>query len=777
MKFTDGYWENKPGVTRNEMVQIRDVKTSNEKVYLYAVNYTQDERGLGGPVLEICISSPQPNILRTKVFHFIGSNEIEPRFELKDDKCNLKVIDLDNAITIISGETSMVIAKNPVTIDYFYKDKLLTSVGNRFGRAMISHINTPQGAFMRGQLCVDLDEYIYGLGERFTPFVKNGQVVDIWNEDGGTGSEIAYKNIPFYITNRGYGVFVNSTDKVSFEVCSEAVTKVQFSVPGEKLDFMIIGGNDMKDVLENYTTLTGKPALPPAWSFGLWLTSSFTTSYDEDTVMSFIDGMAERNIPLHVFHFDCFWMKENEWCNFTWDENMFPNIEEMLGRIKNDKKLKICVWINSYIAQKSPLFLEAKKLGFLLKKQNGDVWQSDKWQAGMGIVDFTNPDAYKWYQDKLRVLLNQGVDSFKTDFGERIPTDVVYFDGSNPVKMHNYYTQLYNKCVFELLEETRGKGEACLFARSATAGGQQFPVHWGGDCSSSFISMSESIRGGLSLCMSGFGFWSHDISGFEGTAPSDVYKRWAAFGLLSTHSRLHGAKSYRVPWNFGEEAVDVVRFFTQFKCMLMPYLFSNAVYTHKTGVPVMRAMVLEFQDDLACLQIDRQYMLGENILVAPVFKSSGNVDYYLPYGKWTHILSNKVIYSNGHWQNENYDYLSLPIFARENSIVPFGINREVPDYDYTEGTTFHIFELSGEATTNICTIDGHEALSINAVYSNGLVTISFKGKGKNISILMRNVFDITDISGAKKTDNEQGVLLWANDNLEDVSFQIKEESY
>lgn len=133
------------------------------------------------------------------------------------------------------------------------------------------------------------------------------------------------------------------------------------------------------------------------------------------------------------------------------------------------------------------------------------------------------------------------------------------------MKMHNYYTQLYNKAVFEVLEENRGKSEAMLFARSATAGGQQFPVHWGGDCSANYDSMAESLRGGLSLGLSGFGFWSHDISGFERTAPPDIYKRWVAFGMLSSHSRLHGNESYRVPWLFDEESVDVLRYFTELR--------------------------------------------------------------------------------------------------------------------------------------------------------------------------------------------------------------------
>ncbi len=232
--------------------------------------------------------------------------------------------------------------------------------------------------------------------------------------------------------------------------------------------------------------------------------------------------------------------------------------------------------------------------GYLLKKPNGDVWQTDKWQAGMGIVDFTNPAARQWYGDKLRALIDMGADCFKSDFGERIPTDVVYWDGSDPTKMHNYYSYLYNKTVFDVLEERRGEGDAILFARSATAGGQRFPVHWGGDCESNFQLMAESLRGGLSLGLSGFGFWSHDMGGFEGTPPVAVYKRWLAFGLLSSHSRLHGNQSYRVPWLFDEEAVDVLRNFTKLKSCLMPYLFARALEAKEKGTPLMRAMMLEF---------------------------------------------------------------------------------------------------------------------------------------------------------------------------------------
>ena len=250
----------------------------------------------------------------------------------------------------------------------------------------------PEDAYMREQLSLSVGELIYGLGERFSAFVKNGQSVDIWNEDGGTSTEQSYKNIPFYISNKGYGVFVNHPERVSFEVATEMVTKVEFSVPGENLDYFLINGPTMKEVLMRYTDITGKPSLPAPWTFGLWLSTSFTTNYDEMTVNSFVDGMFDRKIPLSVFHFDCFWMKDFNWCDFTWDSRVFPDPEGMLKRLKA-KGLKICVWINSYVGQESSMFKEGVEGGYFLKRPNGDVWQWDMWQPGLAIVDFTNPAA------------------------------------------------------------------------------------------------------------------------------------------------------------------------------------------------------------------------------------------------------------------------------------------------------------------------------------------------------------------------------------------------
>jgi alpha-D-xyloside xylohydrolase len=760
MKFTDGYWHVRAGMNLLYPIEIRDIQTDSDSLTVYASCKKIQHKGdtLNTALLTVKYSSPMPDVICVEYVHHDGQDSQGPEFPLySSSRVDVKIDNGEQAASLSSGKLSVIVHKNDGwNIDYVYNGKRLTGSGYKSP----GYIQTQdRSVFIREQLDLGVGEYVYGLGERFTPFVKNGQVVDLWNEDGGTCSEQAYKNVPFYVSNQGYGVFVAHPERVSFEVGSEHVSKVQFSVPGERLKYYVIGGESLKDVLHNYTSLTGKPALPPAWSFGLWLTTSFTTSYDEATVNSFVDGMLERDLPLHVFHFDCFWMKEFQWCDFKWDKDVFPDPEGMLRRLKS-KGLKICVWINPYIAQKSYLFAEGKQNGYLVKNKDGSVWQWDRWQAGMALVDFTNPAAVRWFKDKLKALLEMGVDCFKTDFGERIPTEVVYFDGSDPVKMHNYYTYLYNKTVFEVLEETRGKKEAVLFARSATAGCQQFPVHWGGDCSATYYSMAETLRGGLSLGMCGFGFWSHDISGFEKTATPDLYKRWTAFGLLSSHSRLHGNESYRVPWLFDEEAVDVLRFFTKLKCRLMPYMFAAACEAAQTGVPVMRAMVLEFTEDPACDYLDRQYMLGESLLVAPIFNANGIASYYLPAGRWTHFLTGETI-EGGCWRRERHDYFSVPLLVRPGSIIAVGSEDTRPDYDYADGVELHVFELEDQhrATAKVYGTDGAIALTVSAERHGRSIQVQAGGSGKPWQMILRNITEIEAAEGAKWETDQAGVRL------------------
>lgn len=598
MKFTNGYWMIRDGVDALYAREAYELAADATTESLNVLAPTSVVRGrydtLNLPTFNVDITTPAEGVIRVCAEHWQGATEY-PGFPLNADEPGNRdyvtvqangngdgEVGVNGAdVTLTTGGLTVKVVKGaPWNLTFIGEDgKVLTeSAGKSLGRFKLgaeSNVTAqPVGEFgvtMDGsardesdvfiaiQLHLSVGEDVYGLGERFGAYVKNGQSVDIWNEDGGTASEQGYKDIPFYMTSNGYGVLVNNRGHVSFEIGSENT---------------------------------------------------------EATINSFIDGMAERDIPLAAFHYDCYWMREFHWCDFEWDKRFFGDIESTLKRLHEDK-------------------------GYLVRKPNGEVWQADFWQAGMGLVDFTNPAAREWFKDKVKALLNQGVDAIKTDFGERIPRDVVWYDGSPKLSMHNWYTQLYNQAVFEAIEETYGKGNACLYARSATVGGQQQPVHWGGDCESTFNGMAQSLRAGLSLTSSGFGFWSHDIGGFEGAFPDPaVYKRWVAFGMLGSHSRLHGSTVYRVPWLFDEEdekngvalvpgqtAVDVVREFTKLKLELMPYVYQLGLQPHANGTPVMRSMFVEFPDDPACRTLDRQYMFGPSMLVAPVFTYSGEVSY------------------------------------------------------------------------------------------------------------------------------------------------------
>ncbi|MFE6934767.1 alpha-xylosidase [Streptomyces sp. NPDC057699] len=736
MRFTDGFWLMREGVSASYATEIRDLRVEADRFTAYAAVKRVTARGdtLNTPLITVECFSPAEGVIGVRTTHHAGRARRGPDFALLTDDATAPTARTrrDGAVTeLTSGPLTLRMdGDGPWGITFLDGDgRRLTGVDPK-GTAFAT---TPDGVHhMIAQLALDVGENVYGLGERFTPYVKNGQSVDIWQADGGTSSELAYKNIPFYLSSRGYGVFVNHPGKVSFEVGSESVGQVQFSVEDQSLEYYIVAGPTPKDVLSRYTALTGRPALPPAWSFGLWLTTSFCTSYDEATVTSFVDGMAERGIPLSVFHFDCFWMREYQWSDFLWDPEVFPDPEGMLARLK-ERGLRISMWINPYIAQKSALFAEGAAHGYLVKRPNGDIWQWDLWQPGMALVDFTDPAARAWYADKLRALLDQGVDCFKTDFGERIPTDVVWHDGSDPERMHNYYAQIYNRTVFELLEKERGTGEAVLFARSATAGGQQFPVHWGGDCFASFTAMAESLRGGLSLSLSGFGFWSHDIGGFEGTPDPAVFKRWLAFGLLSSHSRLHGNVSYRVPWEFGEEAVDVARTFTLLKHRLMPYLYGVAAEAHRTGVPMMRPMLAEFPGDPASRTLDRQYMLGPDLLVAPVFTEDGEVEYYVPEGTWTSLLTGERV-TGPAWRHERHGFDSLPLLVRDGAVLPWGADDQRPDGDWLDGLTLRVFGAgagsgvgSGERTVTVPDLSGATAASFRVVRDEAGTRVTAEG--------------------------------------------------
>jgi len=741
MKFSHGAWLLAEGVTAHFAKRITQFAVEQRKAITLATvdrTGTQGVDSFEGTVLELRISSPMPDVIRVQIRHHapkrIGVNGFDLEYAAFAEQ--IAVDAGADALSLTSGSLSLRMKRTGgFAMQFMHGQSVVTEAApDCLGYMEVKD----RGNFIMQRLSLGVGECIYGLGERFGPLVKNGQTVSIWNEDGGTVSDLAYKSVPFYLSSSGYGLLVNHPGRVDFEIATERVSQLQFCVQDQELDYYVFHGPALKDVLEKYTRLSGRPAVPPAWSFGLWLSTSFTTHYNEKTVTEFVDGMFERDIPLKVFHFDCFWMKERHWCDFEWDTNAFPDPAGMLQRLKA-RGLRICLWINPYISQLSKLFDEGCKNGYFLMRPDGRVFQRDAWQPGMALVDFTNPAAVEWYCSKLRKLLDMGVDCFKTDFGEFIPVDVVYHDGSDPQRMHNYYTYLYNKAVFGMLEAQHGKNNAMVFARSATVGCQKFPVHWGGDCFSTFESMAEDLRGGLSFCLSGAAFWSHDIGGFSGTADPALYKRWVAFGLLSTHSRLHGSESYRVPWLFDEESVAVMRFFAKLKNTLFPYLMSAAHDAAEFGWPVLRAMVLEFPDDPACLHLDRQYMLGSSLMVAPVFRKDNVAEYYLPSGKWTHLLTGETV-DGGFWRRETVDFMTMPLYVRENTLLALSADERQPTWRSDQPLIlrpFHISE-SVEARTAAISDDGKPLLRFRCRRNGRKLTITCQGQADRVGVMVKD---------------------------------------
>jgi alpha-D-xyloside xylohydrolase len=722
MRFTEGRWRTREGINHNWMGHCErlsiDEAASTVELSLIQPQHSRGNQ-LNTGTLTANLSTPIEGITALNLTHWAGEHSNGPDFEFDLPSTPPKATIAHKpkeSLSYTTGPLNLNVNTSPNKLDFTYTSngKHLTAHSFRSLAFVTSSnhsaYNPEHGQFAtrKNHILTSLDlsvhEKLYGLGERFGAFVKNGQSIDIFADDGGSSSELAYKNIPFYVSSRGYGVFFNTPGKVMLELQSERTTRVNAVVEGESVEVMVIAGPKLKNVLERYTRLTGRPGLPPAWSYGLWLSTSFTTSYDEKTVTSFLDGFKDRDIPLGVFHFDCFWMKGLQWCDFTFDEDMFPNPKAYLSRLK-ERGIKVCVWINPYIGQASPLFKQGKEKGYFIMRadtQRDTVWQWDMWQPGMAIVDFTNPAAVSWYQSHLERLVDLGVDAFKTDFGEVIPylpQQVKYHSGQDPQKLHNFYSYLYNKSVYATLKR-KGK-EACLFARSATTGGQRFPVHWGGDCESTFVAMAETLRGGLSLGLSGFGFWAHDIGGFEGYPPPAVYKRWVQFGLLSSHSRLHGSGSYRVPWIYGgeegEECSKVLREMTKLKIGLTPYLLRAGLEANQIGLPVLRAMILEFEDDLNTHGLDTQYMLGSELMVAPVFDEK-EVSFYVPRteegGVWRSWFDHKKTYEGGKWYVEEHGFDTLPVLVRPGGVVPFNSKMQTPGSDVMDGLELRVNGLT-----------------------------------------------------------------------------------
>nr|BBH87733.1 hypothetical protein KTC_24840 [Thermosporothrix sp. COM3] len=513
------------------------------------------------------------------------------------------------------------------------------------------------------------DEHFYGLGEKFTDFDKRGQRIQTWNMDcGGVWSERAYKNVPFFVSSRKYGIFVDSARAVAFDMVASNTASFSITNPGDELDYYVITGPDLKTIVTRYCELVSFPILPPKWSLGVWMSSGFQRDSAE-AVLSRARMIREQQIPCDVLHLDCYWQRFGRWSELLWDTEMFPDPAGMLAQLKA-LHFKVCLWINPYIGIESQRFHEASEKGYFLKNPAGETYVVDIWggfHPPVGILDVTNPAAIAWFKELLREHLRLGVDVFKTDFGEGIPADAVAHSGIHGEELHNLYALLYNDAVAEVTAEETGH-TGLVWARASYAGGQRHAAQWGGDANCTFPAMASTLRGGLSMAMCGHAFWSHDVGGFTIQPTNELYTRWSQFGLLSPMTRAHG-NTTRLPWDYGETALHVFREYARLRYRLLPYIYSYACIAAETGLPLLRPMVLEYPEDPATHTLDLQYMFGEALLVAPIFNESGERTVYLPAGNWVDYWTGNVL-TGSRFITVQAPLETMPLYVRANSLLP-----------------------------------------------------------------------------------------------------------
>ncbi|MFI6320604.1 TIM-barrel domain-containing protein [Nonomuraea sp. NPDC050556] len=572
------------------------------------------------------------------------------------------------------------------------------------------------------------DEAFSGFGESFTPLDKRGQRPVMWNYDAfGAESQRAYKNVPFYLSSRGYGILVDSGAPTEFDMCQSTHSTVQIVVPDDLIDYYVIAGPTPPEVLDRFDRLTCRPLLPPKWAFGTWISSGFFVDTQE-RVLDRARTIRGRGIPCDVLHLDTYWQTDGHWSDLRWDPANFPDPDAMLAEL-DGMGFKVCLWMNPYISHLSPAFPEAAEAGYFLKTAQGEPYVADCWHGSYpacAIVDFTNPEAVTWFQGLLRPLLQQGVQVFKTDFAEGVPYDAVAFNGMSGTDLHNVYTLLFNDVVSEVTREVAGHG--MVWARSSFLGGQRHSAQWGGDTYTSYAAMGSTLRGGLAHGLSGVPFWSHDAGGFTGTPTDDLYVRWAQFGALSPLVRFHGTTS-REPWAFPaveEQVKEAIRL----RYRLMPYLYSAAVEAARTGAPMMRALCVDHPDDPVAWQADLEYLLGRDLLVAPMTSPDGVRKVYLPHGEWVDYWTGEVL-SGGRYVTVETPLERIPLFVRHGALIPVtepGDTTDVPAeitvvaFGGGDGRTA-IHDEDGE-TLVVATRDG-DALRVTVTGPKRVATVEF----------------------------------------------------
>lgn len=559
------------------------------------------------------------------------------------------------------------------------------------------------------------DEKIYGLGESYQSFNKRGQKVVLWTDDAnGIQNESMYKPIPFYMSSRGYGVFMHTSTPITCDFGQYWSGANSMMIGDEELDLFIFLGNP-KEILSAYTDLTGKAEMPPLWSFGFWM--SRITYFSQNEGLMVADKLRVHKIPADVLHFDTGWFETDWQCDFQFSPSRFEDPAAMIKTLK-EKGIRTCLWQLPYFVPKNNLFPEIIEKGLFVKNEKGNLPYED------AVLDFSNPETVYWYQQKIKGLLDLGVSAIKVDFGEAAPAKGLYASGRTGFYEHNLYPLRYNKAVSDITKEVTG--DRIIWARSTWAGSQRYPLHWGGDPANTNSAMSATLRGGLSIGLSGFSFWSHDIGGFTLKKPEDIYRRWTPFGMLTSHVRSHGAPPTE-PWEYSADFLKSFRKADEMRYMLMSYIYAQAKECSMNGWPMMRALFVEYPNDPGSWLLDNQYLFGSDILVAPLFEPVESRDVYLPEGDWVDYQTGTT-YPKG-WHHIAAGEIPVVMLVKSGAVIPHvNLAQSTQFIDWSK-ITLKVYGNAKNAT-GLVYLPGDEKPQIVEVTSNQLATDPYQGKVK-----------------------------------------------
>lgn len=623
---------------------------------------------------------------------------------------------VDGGHEYTSEHGKVVITEQPWHVYLYDSDgKLLTStvhmsdVTNTFTPVLpFSYVRraSDYSRSMAAVMSLQPGEKIYGFGESFTQFDKRGEKVVLWVDDAnGTQNETMYKPIPFYMSNRGYGVFMHHSTPISVDVGKYYNPVNSMMIGDDEADlFFFIG--EPKDILDEYTELTGKASMPPLWSFGFWM--SRITYFSEEDGREVIKNLRDYEIPADVLHFDTGWFGVDWRADYQFPEDRFPNPEQMIQDFK-DLGFHISLWQLPYMTPQNALYDELVTNDLAIKDRKGNIPVED------AIIDFSNPAAVQWYQDKLEPLLEMGVGAIKVDFGEAAPENGLYHSGRTGWYEHNLYPLRYNKAVADITEDVHGNG--FIWARSTWAGSQRYPVHWGGDPATTTSAMSATLRAGLSIGLTGFTFWSHDIGGFTTATPEDVYRLWTPFGMLTSHVRSHGNPPTE-PWEYSDELLEGFRKADNMRYRLMPYIYSQGKYSSERGLPMLRALFVEYPDDPGSWLVDDQYLFGSDMLVAPLFENVEERDVYLPPGTWIDYQTGEAY--EGGWHTIKAGEIPIVVLVKNGTVLPhIELAQSTKDMDWSN-LELRVFSADGEsASGKIYLPDGDEVKTVTVSRKNG----------------------------------------------------------